>query len=132
MIREKLIASLAIGVGTITVLPSSISAANTPYETVLIATAVNYCASEYGLITRKKAYEMVINWVKDEHNLEPYQVYNLMARENLSKDSSKLISKMGGCKAIAASIKKRLKSVPTGIQGVFSRKKRYKYFYNVQ
>ena len=75
MIRTTVLSVLAITAGSLSFLTSSASAANTPYQTVLIATAYNYCASEYGLLTRKKAYEMVIEWVKDEHNFEPYQVY---------------------------------------------------------
>ena len=130
--KTKVFSALTAFAGALSFLTSSAFAANRPYDTVLVASAINYCASEYGLVTRKQAYKMTVDWVKDKHNLEPYQVYNLMARENIGKDVSKLIGKWGGCEVIAADLKKSLDSKPSGISGLMNSKKDYEYFYNVR
>jgi len=103
----------------------------TPYQTVVLASAVNYCTSEYGLITEKQAYRYIVHWAKEDHGLEPYQVYNLTQKKSFPKDTDKLIDAMGGCKTIAAEVKEELNRKPTGFAALKDSKKEYEYYYKI-
>ena len=104
----------------------------TPYQSVVFATAINYCSMEYGLITDKQAYKYIIAWVQDDHNLEPYQIYNLMQKKGFGKDTDNFIDKVGGCQEIAIKLKESLDRKPTGFSSLASGKKDYEYFYKVR
>jgi len=101
-----------------------------PYQTVIAASAINYCGAEYGLISDKQAYEYIVAWVKEEHGLEPYQVYNLMQRKSWASDTDEFIEGMGGCKAIITEIQKELDSKPSGFS-ILKGKKDYEYIYGI-
>ena len=103
----------------------------TPYQSVVLASAVNYCGAEYGYITDKKAFDYIVSWVKKEHGLEPYQIYNLMNRKSWVKDTHNFIDKAGGCKKITKLVLESLDSKPTGFQSLTNRKKDYEYYYNI-
>ncbi len=103
----------------------------TPYQSVVLASAVNYCGAEYGYITDKQAFDYIVSWVKKEHGLEPYQIYNLMNRKSWGKDTDNYIDKAGGCKKITELVLKSLDSKPTGFQSLTNRKKDYEYYYNI-
>ena len=103
----------------------------TPYQSVVLASAVNYCGAEYGYITDKQAFDYIVSWVKKEHGLEPYQVYNLMNRKSWAKDTDNYIDKVGGCKKITELVLKSLDSKPTGFQSLTNTKKDYEYYYNI-
>ena len=103
----------------------------TPYQSVVLASAVNYCGAEYGYITDKQAFDYIVSWVKKEHGLEPYQVYNLMNRKSWGKDTDNYIDKAGGCKKITELVLKSLDSKPTGFQSLTNTKKDYEYYYNI-
>tara|TARA_B100000287_G_scaffold331773_1_gene316682 strand:+ start:2079 stop:2480 length:402 start_codon:yes stop_codon:yes gene_type:complete len=103
----------------------------TPYQSVVLASAVNYCGAEYGYITDKQAFDYIVSWVKKEHGLEPYQIYNLMNRKSWGKDTDNYIDKAGGCKKITELVLKSLDSKPTGFQSLTNTKKDYEYYYNI-
>ena len=103
----------------------------TPYQSVVLASAVNYCGAEYGYITQKQAYNHIVSWVKKEHGLEPYQIYNLMNRKSWGKDTDNYIDRVGGCKKINEVVLKSLDSKPTGFQSLTNTKKDYEYYYNI-
>ena len=103
----------------------------TPYQSVVFASAVNYCGAEYGYITDKQAFDYIVSWVKKEHGLEPYQIYNLMNRKSWGKDTDNYIDKAGGCKKITELVLKSLDSKPTGFQSLTNTKKDYEYYYNI-
>ena len=103
----------------------------TPYQSVVFASAVNYCGAEYGYITDKQAFDYIVSWVKKEHGLEPYQIYNLMQRKSWGKDTDNYIDKVGGCKKITELVLKSLDSKPTGFQSLTNSKKDYEYYYNL-
>ena len=102
----------------------------TPYQTVVLASGINFCGTEYGVITDKQAYRYILEWVKDDHGLKPYQVYNLMQRKSFATDTDEFIEKMGGCQQIVADIQKELERKPTGFTSSFG-KKEYKYYYGI-
>ena len=103
----------------------------TPYQSVVLASAVNYCGAEYGYITDKQAFDYIVSWVKKEHGLEPYQIYNLMQRKSWGKDTDNFIDKVGGGKKINEIVLKSLDSKPTGFQSLTNTKKDYEYYYNI-
>ena len=103
----------------------------TPYQSVVYASAVNYCGAEYGYITDKQAYNYILSYVKDKHDLDAYQVYNLMQRKSWGEDTDNFIDKVGGCKRINEIVLKNLDSKPTGFQSLTNRKKDYEYYYNI-
>ena len=103
----------------------------TPYQSVVFASAINYCGAEYGYITDKQAFDSIVRWVKKEHGLEPYQVYNLMNRKSWGKDTDDYIDRVGGCKKINEVVLKSLDSKPTGFQSLTNTKKDYEYYYNI-
>ncbi len=103
----------------------------TPYQSVVYASAINYCVAEYGYITDKQAFDYILSWVKKEHGLEPYQVYNLMNRKSWGKDTDDYIDRVGGCKKINEVVLKSLDSKPTGFQSLTNTKKDYEYYYNI-
>ena len=103
----------------------------TPYQTVVLASGVNFCSAEYGLISDKEAYQYVLDWVKDDHGLEAYQVYNLMQRKSWGKDTDKFIDNAGGCKGIVTAIQDELKRKPSGFKALTNGKKDYEYFYKI-
>ena len=103
----------------------------TPYQSVVFASAINYCGAEYGYITDKQAFDYIVSWVKKEHGLEPYQVYNLMNRKSWGKDTDDYIDRVGGCKKINEVVLKSLDSKPTGFQSLTNTKKDYEYYYNI-
>ena len=103
----------------------------TPYQSVVFASAINYCGAEYGYITDKQAFDYIVSWVKKKHGLEPYQVYNLMNRKSWGKDTDNYIDKVGGCKRINEIVLKSLDSKPTGFQSLTNTKKDYEYYYNI-
>ena len=103
----------------------------TPYQSVVFASAINYCGAEYGYITDKQAFDYIVSWVKKEHGLEPYQIYNLMNRKSWGKDTDNYIDKAGGCKKITELVLKSLDSKPTGFQSLTNTKKDYEYYYNI-
>ncbi len=131
--KRILLPLAAIFSGGFTFITTSASAANdlTPYQSVVLASSYNYCAAEYGLVSQKQAYKMIIDWVTEDHGIKPYQVYNLMQRKSFGDDTDKLIKRAGGCKTIASDIQKRLEEKSSGISGVFTNKKDYEYFYNL-
>ena len=111
---------------------SSSSAADlTPYQYVVVASSINYCASEYGLVSDEQAYKMIISWSTEEHDIKPFQVYNLMQRKSFGDDTSKYIKARGGCKVIATDIQKNLEAKSSGISGILNNKKDYNYFYKL-
>ncbi|KGG14398.1 MULTISPECIES: hypothetical protein [Prochlorococcus] len=103
----------------------------TPYQSIVLASAINYCSMEYGLITEKQAYRYIVAWVQDDHDLEPYQIYNLMQKKGFGKDTDDFIDKVGGCQKIASTVKESLARKPTGFSSLTSGKKDYEYFYKV-
>ena len=103
----------------------------TPYQSVVLASAVNYCGAEYGYITDKQAFDYIVSWVKKEHGLEPYQIYNLMNRKSWGKDTDNYIDKAGGCKKINELVLKSLDSKPTGFQSLTNKKPDYEYYYDI-
>ena len=111
--------------------PSKAASELTPYQTVVLASAINYCSVEYGLITQKEAYSLIIKIVQDDHDLEPYQIYNLMQKKAFAKDADKLVDSLGGCKRIASKIKASIDRKPTGFKGLTDGKKDYEYLYKL-
>ena len=103
----------------------------TPYQSVVFASAVNFCGYEYGYITDKQAFDSIVRWVKKEHGLEPYQVYTLMNRKSWGKDTDDFIDRVGGCKKINEVVLKSLDSKPSGFQSLTNTKKDYEYYYNI-
>ena len=103
----------------------------TPYQSVVFASAINYCGAEYGYITDKQAFDYIVSWVKKEHGLQPYQVYNLMNRKSWGKDTDDYIDRVGGCKKINEVVLKSLDSKPTGFKSLTNTKKDYEYYYNI-
>ena len=111
--------------------PSKAASEFTPYQTVVLASAINFCASEYGIITDKEAYQYVTAWMKDEHDFEPYQVSNLIQRKNWARDTDRYIDRVGGCKEIVQAVKAELARKPSGFKALTNRKKDYEYFYKI-
>ena len=128
---KKLLAVSSIFLSLFLLENQSSKAAKTPYQSVVLASAVNFCGAEYGYITQKQAYSFIIKWVKNEHDLEPYQVYNLMQSKSWAKDTDKFIDKVGGCKALNKIVLKNLDSKPTGFQSLTNKKPDYEYYYNL-
>ena len=110
---------------------SSLAAKITPYQSLVWATAHNFCAAEYGLLSDKESYDLIIEMVAEEHNFKPYQVYNLMQRSTFSKDTNRVVANLGGCKKIVAGIQKRIDSKSSGISGFLNNKKDYEYIYDL-
>ena len=103
----------------------------TPYQTVIQASAINFCSAEYGIISDKESYQYVMDWMKDDHGFEPYQVSNLMKRKSWATDTDDYIAQVGGCKKIADLIKAELARKPYGLKSLTNRKKDYEYFYKI-
>ena len=103
----------------------------TPYQSVVYASAINFCGAEYGYITDKQAFTYVVSYLKDTHGLEPYQVSTLMQRKSWGEDTDNFIDQLGGCKRINEIVLKSLDSKPTGFQSLTNRKKDYEYYYNI-
>ena len=107
------------------------AANQTPYQTIIVASAINFCAAEYGMITEKQSYQYVHNWMKDEHGFEPYQVATLIQRKSWANDTADYIDAVGGCKKIVDVVKDEIARKPYGLKALTNRKKDYEYFYKV-
>ena len=67
--------------------------------------------------------------MKDEFNMEPWQVYNLQQRKGFYADTSAYIKKSGGCSKIVADLKERINSQPRGFAGLKNKKSNKSYIY---
>ena len=103
----------------------------TPYQTVIQASAINFCAAEYGMVTDKQAYSYIASWMKDDHGFEPYQVATLIQRKSWANDTADYIDAVGGCKKIVDVVKDEIARKPYGLKALTNRKKDYEYFYKV-
>ena len=125
---KKLFSFSAIFFGITTSLISQPVKASNPYGALYIGTGINFCAAEYGLLSDNEAFDYVNAFMKENYNLEPYQVYNLMQRKGFWSDVSKYIKKSGGCKNIAADLKERMNARSSSFAGT---KPSYDYIYKV-
>ena len=110
---------------------SPVNAAKDPYTYAYVSFAINFCATEYGLFRDSEAYENINSFMKEEFNMEPWQVYNLQQRKGFFADSSAYIKKSGGCGAIVADLKDRINSQPRGFAGLKNKKSSKSYIYKI-
>ena len=66
---------------------SPVNAAKDPYTYAYVSFAINFCATEYGIFRDSEAYENINSFMKDEFNMEPWQVYNLQQRKGFFADT---------------------------------------------
>ena len=128
---KKIIALTSIFLSFFVLHNQSSKAANTPYQTIVFASAVNYCGTEYGYITDKLAFDLIVKYSKEKHNLEPYQVATLLQRKSWAKDTDDFIDLHGGCEKINEVVWKSLDSKPTGFKSLINGKKDYEYYYDI-
>ena len=128
---KKIIALTSIFLSFFVIHNQSSKAARTPYQSIIVASAVNYCGAEYGYLTDKQAFDMIIKWGKHKHNLEPFQVSNLMLRTSWGKDTDDFIDKNGGCEKINEVVFDSLDSNPSGFKSLMNGKKDYEYYYDI-
>ena len=110
---------------------SPVNAAKDPYTYAYVSFAINFCATEYGIFRDSEAYENINSFMKDEFNMEPWQVYNLQQRKGFFADTSAYIKKSGGCSAIVADLKDRINSQPRGFAGLKNKKSSKSYIYKI-
>ena len=108
-----------------------VNAAKDPYIYAYISFGINYCAREYGIFRDGEAYENVNQFMKDEFNMEPWQVYNIIQRKGFFADSSAYIKSKGGCDSIVAELKERVNSQPRGFSGLKNKKGSKNYIYKI-
>ena len=108
-----------------------VNAAKDPYIYAYVSFAINYCAREYGIFRDSEAYENVNIFMKDQFNMEPWQVYNLIQRKGFYADSSAYIKSEGGCSVIVADLKERINSQPRGFAGLKNKKSSKSYIYKI-
>ena len=110
---------------------SPLKAAKDPYIYAYVSFGINYCAREYGIFRDDEAFENVNQFMKDEFNMEPWQVYNLQQRKGFFEDTSAYIKKSGGCSKIVADLKDRINSQPRGFAGLKNKKSSKSYIYKI-
>ena len=110
---------------------SPVNAAKDPYTYAYVSFAINFCATEYGIFRDSEAYENINSFMKDEFNMEPWQVYNLQQRKGFFADTSAYIKKLGGCSKIVADLKDRINSQPRGFAGLKNKKSSKSYIYKI-
>ena len=108
-----------------------VNAAKDPYTYAYISFAINFCATEYGIFRDSEAFENINSFMKDEFNMEPWQVYNLQQRKGFFVDASAYIKKSGGCSTIVADLKERINSQPRGFAGLKNKKSNKSYIYKI-
>ena len=108
---------------------SPVNAAKDPYTYAYVSFAINFCATEYGIFRDSEAFENINSFMKDEFNMEPWQVYNLQQRKGFFVDASAYIKKSGGCSTIVADLKERINSQPRGFAGLKNKKSNKSYIY---
>ena len=110
---------------------SPLKAAKDPYIYAYVSFAINFCATEYGIFRDAEAYENVTSFMKNEFDMEPWQVYNITQRKGFFKDSPAYIKSEGGCSAIVADLKERINSQPRGFAGLKNKKSDKSYIYKI-
>ena len=110
---------------------SPVKAAKDPYIYAYVSFAINFCATEYGIFRDAEAYENVTSFMKNEFDMEPWQVYNITQRKGFFKDSSAYIKSEGGCSVIVADLKERINSQPRGFAGLKNKKSDKSYIYKI-
>ena len=108
-----------------------VNAAKDPYIYAYISFGINYCAREYGIFRDDEAYENVNQFMKEEFNMAPWQVYNIIQRKGFYADSSAYIKSKGGCSVIAAELTERINSQPRGFSGLKNKKGSKNYIYKI-
>ena len=108
-----------------------VNAAKDPYIYAYISFGINYCAREYGIFRDDEAFENVNQFMKDEFNMAPWQVYNIIQRKGFYADSSAYIKSKGGCSVIAAELTERINSQPRGFSGLKNKKGSKNYIYKI-
>ena len=108
-----------------------VNAAKDPYIYTYVSFAINFCASEYGIFRDDEAYKNVNKFMKNNFDMEPYQVYNLTQRKGFFNDVSAYIKKQGGCNVIVADLKERINSQPRGFSGLNNKKNNNDYIYKI-
>ena len=110
---------------------SPVRAAKDPYIYAYVSFAINFCATEYGIFRDAEAYENVTSFMKDEFDMEPWQVYNITQRKGFFRDSTAYIKSEGGCSVIVADLKERINSQPRGFSGLKNKKANKNYIYKI-
>ena len=107
----------AIGIFTSLFL-QKVNAYSSPYNSAKAAYAINFCASEYGIFNDDESFNNINRYMKNNHNMEPWQVYNLTQTKGFSDETYALVKKMGGCKQIAQDLQDRINAQPRGFSGL--------------
>ena len=107
----------AIGIFT-SLLIQKVDAYSSPYNSAKAAYAINFCANEYGIFNDAESFNNIIRYMKNNHNMEPWQVYNLTQRKGFWKETYAIVTKMGGCKKIAQDLQDRINAQPRGFSGL--------------
>ena len=110
---------------------SPLKAAKDPYIYAYVSFAINFCATEYGIFRDAEAYENVTSFMKDEFDMEPWQVYNITQRKGFFRDSTAYIKTEGGCSVIVADLKERINSQPRGFAGLKNKNSNKSYIYKI-
>ena len=95
-----------------------VDAYTSPYSSAKAAYAINYCANEFGIFNDAESFNNINTYMKNNHSMEPWQVYNLTQRKGFWKETYALVVKMGGCKKIAMDLRDRINAQPRGFSGL--------------
>tara|TARA_B100001057_G_C22194707_1_gene698368 strand:- start:30 stop:425 length:396 start_codon:yes stop_codon:yes gene_type:complete len=95
-----------------------VDAYTSPYASAKAAYAINYCANEFGIFNDAESFNNINRYMKNNHSMEPWQVYNLTQRKGFWKETYALVVKMGGCKKIAMDLQDRINAQPRGFSGL--------------
>ena len=107
----------AIGI-FISLLIQKVDAYSSPYNSAKAAYAINFCANEYGIFNDAESFNNINRYMKNNHNMEPWQVYNLTQRKGFWDETYALVKKMGGCKQIAQDLQDRINAQVRGFSGL--------------